>query len=68
MPRGKVIEFSHEKGFGQIQLDDGSLMNFDASVASTFDIQPGDLATVTLRELAGRRLITRVEFDKAPVQ
>ena len=67
MPRGKVIQFSQEKGFGQIQLEDGTVMNFDASVASTFDIQPGDMAEVTVRTLGGRQVAMRVEFDKAPV-
>jgi len=63
MPRGKVVEFTQEKGFGKIQLEDGSVLNFDASAASSFEIGPGDEGEVELRELRGRKIVTRIDFD-----
>lgn len=61
--KGTVIEFTQERGFGRIELEDGSIMNFDASIISRFDIGPGDVGEVELREIAGMKIISRIEFD-----
>lgn len=63
MAKGKVIEFTQVKGFGKIEMEDGSVLTFDASVVSSFDIKAGDVGEVTFRELRGRKIITRVDFD-----
>jgi len=63
MPRGKVLEFAKERGYGKIQLEDGSVMNFDASVINTFEIGPGDIGEVTIRDIRGRQVIARVDFE-----
>lgn len=64
MPQGKVIEFTQEKGFGKIELEDGTVLNFDASVINTFEIGPGDVGEVELRELRnGRQVVARVDFE-----
>ena len=61
--KGTVIEFTQEKGFGKIELEDGSVMNFDASIISRFNIGPGDVGEVQFREIAGTKIISRIEFD-----
>lgn len=63
MPKGKVIEFTQEKGFGTLQLEDGTVLNFDASVINTFDIGPGDVGEVELKEIRGRQIVRRVDFE-----
>jgi hypothetical protein len=63
MLKGTVIEFTQEKGFGKIELEDGTVLNFDASVASHFEIGPGSVGEVHLREIRGRRIITRIDFN-----
>ena len=63
MPKGKVLEFTQEKGFGKMELEDGTVVTFDASVISSFDIGPGDVGEVEFRELRnGRRVIAKVDF------
>jgi len=64
MPKGKVLEFTQERGFGKLQLEDGTVMNFDASVIDKFDIKPGDVGDVTLKEIRGRTVVRRVDFTE----
>lgn len=64
MPRAQVTEFKEEQGFGKLRLEDGTELRFDASVASTFDIQVGDQAEVTLKELGTRTIVRKVDILK----
>ena len=64
MPKGKIIEFAQEKGFGKIQLEDGTILNFDGSVLSTFDVQPGAVGEIEFREIRGRKIIAKIEIEE----
>ena len=64
MAKGKVIEFTKEKGFGKLELEDGSVVNFDASAVSRFDISPGDVGDVEFREIRGRKIVSKVDFGE----
>ena len=63
MAKGKVIEFTKERGFGKLELEDGSVVNFDASAVSRFDIEPGDIGEIEFREIRGRKIISKIEFE-----
>ena len=64
MVKGTVVEFTMEKGYGRIELEDGQIVIFDAGVMSTFDVKPGDTGEITYRELRnGRKVISRIDFD-----
>ena len=64
MKKGTIIEFTKERGFGKLKLEDGTVLNFDASVVASFDIKPGDRVFVTMRQLGTRTIIGRVDVDE----
>ena len=64
MPKGTVLEFTEQAGFGKMQLDTGDVVNFDCVVCDTMDIEVGDVADVEIKELAGRMVVRRAMFNK----
>lgn len=49
MPKATVLEYSEEKGFGKLRLDDtGEEMSFDVSACNKLIIKAGESGEVTL--------------------
>lgn len=61
--KGKITEFTHENGFGRIELEDGRDLHFDGSTLSCFDVKPGDEGEVELKEIRGRIVVIRIDID-----